>query len=51
MLVKPGASGAPIVDSEGKLLGLVWAMYHDRDAVLLIPAEEVLAFVHEATRI
>jgi hypothetical protein len=38
-------------DSEGRLLGLVWATYQERNKILLIPADEVLIFVHEAAGI
>jgi S1-C subfamily serine protease len=41
--VEPGASGTPVVDKEGRLLGLVQAVMGE--ITILIAAEETLAFV------
>jgi S1-C subfamily serine protease len=45
--VEPGASGTPVVDREGRLLGLVQAT-DSKGTTLLIPAAEALYFVKEA---
>lgn len=45
--VEPGASGTPVVDREGRLLGLVQAA-DGKGTTLLIPAGEALAFVEGA---
>lgn len=47
--VEPGASGAPVVDREGRLLGIVQAS-DMRGTTYLISASDVLAFVAEAER-
>lgn len=43
----PGMSGAPVVDSAGRLLGLVQAS-DQQEQTVLIPAREVFAFAAEA---
>ncbi|HVR23660.1 MAG TPA: serine protease [Candidatus Polarisedimenticolia bacterium] len=49
--VFPGSSGTPVVDREGRLLGLVQASNRGTSASIpmtyLIPAEEALAFVNQ----
>jgi S1-C subfamily serine protease len=42
--VEPGASGTPVVDKQGALLGLVQAT-DMHGTTILIPAAEILAFV------
>lgn len=42
--VEPGSSGTPVVDKEGRLLGLVQA-WSAQGITLLIPAAEAIAFV------
>ena len=45
LTVKPGASGTPVVDKEGRLLGLVQGSDATHETTFLIPAADALAFV------
>jgi len=45
--VSPGFGGAPVVDTDGRLVGMVHSFMHDSDTVFLIPADACVAVLQD----
>ncbi len=45
--VMPGMSGGPILDRDGKVVGLIWGKWFQTDKVGATPIEEIKEFLEE----